>query len=112
MTTVIAGGRWQKVDPQKERHLGHIFERDGRRSHDKRCDYCGRWMCYDLRKVAEWGDNSKIGLNNWPEKVHCGSTHCQEYHRRVLKHEKRIQADARRIADERFLRLVKKGLVA
>lgn len=108
---IIMGG-WNKVDPDKEMHLGHLFEKDGKRAHDKRCDYCGRWMTYDLKNIHEWRENVKIGLNDWPEKVHCGSTHCVEYHRRVVANEDKIKAEARAVADARFFKMMKLGLVA
>jgi len=112
MSQIIASGRWSKIDPEKERHLGHIYERDGRRAHDKRCDYCGKWMSYDVKNIATWGDNAKIGLNNWPEKIHCGSTHCTDYHVRVMRHEEKVKEQARRAADAMFFKLTKAGLVA
>lgn len=112
MSQIITAGRWTKVDPEKEKHLGHIFERDGKRSHDKRCDYCGKWMCYDVKDIHFWGDNVKIGLNDWPEKVHCGSAHCVEYHVRVLKHEETVKRQARQAADRMFSKLIKQGLIA
>ena len=110
--SIIVAGKWAKVDPAKEQHLGHIFEKEGKRAHQKRCDYCGDWMTYDVKNIHEWGDNAKIGLNQWPEKVHCGSAHCIEYHRRVLKHEENVKAQAKRVMDRYFFKMKKKGLVA
>lgn len=111
MSLIIAGG-WNKIDPDKEMHLGHIHEKDGKRAHDKRCDYCLKWMVYDIKDIASWKENIKMGLNDWPEKVHCGSDHCVEYHRRVIKHEEKIKAQAKRIADARFFKLAQMGLVS
>ena len=109
--SIILAGRWTKIDPQKEPHLGHIHERDGKRAHDKRCDYCGRWMVYDLKNIADWGDNVKMGIHGWPEKVHCGSSHCTDYHNRVMKHEKDLIQRQRLAADRLFKKLKKQGVV-
>lgn len=105
-------GSWKKIDPEKEMHLGHIHEKDGKRAHDKRCDYCGHWMAYDIKDIASWRENIKMGANDWPEKVHCGSEHCVEYHRRVLAHEERVKAQMKKIADARFQKLSKMGLIS
>lgn len=102
--SIILGG-WSKVDPAKEQHLGHIFEKDGKRAHDKRCDYCGTWMTYDVKNIAMWFENIKMGLNGWPEKVHCGSSHCIEYHRRVQAHEVKVRAEAARVLEIRMQKL-------
>lgn len=112
MSTIIQVGRWKKIDPEKEMHLGHLHEKDGHRAHDKKCDYCGRWMTYDIKSIHLWGDNVKMGFHDWPEKVHCGSQHCIEYHRRYLKHEDKIKAEAKRVSDLRFLKLTKMGLIS
>jgi len=112
MSNLIIAGGWKKVDPDKEQHLGHIFEKDGKRAHDKRCDYCGRWMTYDIKNIHEWGSNAKMGLNDWPEKVHCGSEHCQEYHYRVIRHEEKVKAQAKAAMDRIFLSMKKQGVVS
>lgn len=112
MSAVVRVGNWKKIDPEKEMHLGHLYEKDGKRALDKRCDYCGRWMTFDVKNIQAWGDNVKMGHNNWPEKVHCGSEHCQYYHARVLKHEKRMEEEAKRRREAIFFKLAKKGLVA
>lgn len=109
---IIVANRWTKIDPQKDPHLGHMHERaGGQRSHDKRCDYCGKWIVYDVKNIAEWGDNVKIGLHRWPEKVHCGSTHCTDYHKRVLKHEEKLKEQTARASERLFLKLKKKGVL-
>lgn len=109
--SLIVAGRWTKIDPVKEQHLGHIYEKDGKRAHDKRCDYCGKWMCYDVRDIAAWGDNVKIGLNGWPEKVHCGSDHCIEYHSRTLRHEEKLKNIVKRETDRMFFKMKKMGVI-
>lgn len=110
--SIVIGNRWQRVDPAKEAHLGHIFERDGKRAHEKRCDYCRIYFTYDIKDIHLWGDNIKMGFNNWPEKVHCGTEHCEYYHRRVKAQEKLELERAARIGTDNFFRLKRKGIVA
>jgi hypothetical protein len=105
-------GGWQRVDPAKEAHLGHIHEKDGKRAHEKRCDYCRAYFTYDIKAIHLWGDNLKMGFNNWPEKVHCGSEHCQDYHHRVKLHEKRQAEAMARSTGNLFFDLKRQGLIA
>ncbi len=103
--------RYKFVDPDKELYLGYEFEKNGKRALEKRCDYCGKWMVFDIKDIHKWGDNIKIGFNGMPEKVHCGSLHCQEYHRRVLAHERKQAEEAAERGVELFKKLKKQGMV-
>lgn len=110
---IIKVGSFTKVDPEEEMHLGHQFEKDdGRRSIEKRCDYCGKWFCFDVKQVFEWGNNVKISFNGVPEKVHCGSAHCCDYHHRVIKHQRKVKKDMIDTNERLFNKLKKKGLLA
>lgn len=109
--SIILAGSWTKIDPEKEKHLGHQYEKGGMRAHEKRCDYCGRWMTFDIKSVHLWGDNMKMGFNDWPEKIHCGSEHCQDYHNRVKKHEARQAFELEQKREKLVFSLQKKGLL-
>lgn len=108
----IIVGRYKYVDPDKEMYLGHEFEKNGKRSLDKRCGYCGEWFTFDIKDLISWGDNIQRGFNGWPEKVHCGSEHCQEYHRRVKQHERRMLAELHERHLKLFIDLQNKGLIS
>lgn len=103
--------KWKLVDPNKEPYLGYEFEKDGKRVLQKRCDYCGKWITFDIRGVESWGDNVKMGFNGYPEKIHCGSLLCQDYHHRVLLQEKRDQEKWARRGERIFLDLKKAGVI-
>ena len=109
---IISGGSWKYVDPSKEQYLGHQYEKDGKRAHDKRCDYCRVYMVFDIKNVHEWGDNMKMGFNDWPEKVHCGSSHCTEYHRRVKIHEEKQARLRAQHNTNLFFDLKRQGVIA
>jgi hypothetical protein len=110
---ITIAGKYSKIDPDKEMHLGHQFQKeDGERSMDKRCDYCGRWMTFDCKKYESWGDNVKISFNGWPEKIHCGSLHCQEYHRRVVIHQEKLKKEMAQRHFGLFQRLKKQGVIS
>lgn len=108
----IITGNFQRIDPRKEMFLGHQYEKDGIRSIDKRCDYCGKWICFDVKDPELWGTNVKIGFNGIAEKVHCGSSHCEEYHRRVIVHQQKMVKIYEAKSQAHFMRLKQKGLVA
>jgi hypothetical protein len=92
-------------------YLGHQFEKNGQRAHEKRTDYCGKWITFDIKRVEDWGDNIKYGVNGQPEKIHCGSSLCQDYHHRVIAHQKRQDAMYAEQGKKLFFFLKKKGLL-
>lgn len=108
----IIGEKFKRVDPDKELFLGEQHERGGQRCIDKRCDYCGRWISFNVRDVWKWGDNVKRSFNGLPEKVHCGNGLCQDYHVRVLAHKQRVTREMMEAGRRHFERLKRKGLVA
>lgn len=110
--TAIITGKWNFVDPKEEKYLGYEFEKDGNRALQKRCDYCGAWTTFDIKNVHEWGSNLKMGFNGWPEKVHCGSEHCQDYHQRVVTHEEKIRVINAKRHERLFFDLRSQGVVA
>jgi hypothetical protein len=78
-------GSYKYISPDKELYLGHMWTKNGKTGHDKRCDYCGKWFAYDMNDAHTWGNNRKYNkLNGRYEKIHCGSEHCKDYHEKVL----------------------------
>jgi hypothetical protein len=108
---IIITTKYKKIDPEKELFLGYQFEKDGNRSIDKRCDYCGKWFTFDVSECDEWGDNIQFAFNGVPEKVHCGSSHCEEYHRRVLLHQKKENEKWARLGERLFFNLKKQKII-
>lgn len=106
---IIQIGKYQKIDPEKEMHLGHQYEKNGERAIEKRCEYCGRYFCFDVKDMERWGDNVKLSFNGIWEKVHCGSEHCRQYHQRVLAHEEKMKAYQEKISLRLFRDLRRGG---
>lgn len=104
--------RWKYVDPDKRPYLGHQYEKNGKMAWHKRCEYCGVWMTFDIKNMQTLGDNLRIGHNGVPEKIHCGSSGCQDYHHRVLKHEASTLNHFNKATERMYNRLKKQGLVA
>lgn len=108
---IIQVGKYHKIDPNKEMHLGHQYEKNGQRAIEKRCDYCGKYFCFDVKNCDKWDSNIKISHNGVPEKIHCGSTHCQDYHIRVVAHEKKMDSIAENAGYNIYRKLVQKGIM-
>lgn len=114
---LIIANKYAKVDPNRESFLGYQYERvntkgELERSVEKRCDYCGRWMCFDVRDVWKWGDNIKRAFNGLPEKVHCESEHCKEYHARVIAHEAKEATKLARQSEKLFFSLMHRKAIS
>lgn len=109
-------------------HLGYQYEKDGHIYGDKRCDYCGKWFTWtterksrymeDFNWKVEEGQPKRIMIGNKPdgtpilrkvytshneEPIHCGSGHCNDYHARVLQHEKNVAEEN----DKHFMNVYK-----
>lgn len=104
-------GKFKEVDPETELFLGHQFDRNGERAIEKKCDYCGKYFTFDVKDVESWDDNVKMGFNGYPEKVHCGSSHCEYYHYRVLAHQQRENKKWAERGKKLFFLLQKAGIV-
>ncbi len=81
------------------RFSGHRFLLKTKLFGDKRCIYCGRWFHWKDTDSLTWLQQQNIDdmnkdRNQVLEPLHCGSEHCQEYHRRYLiaVEKRRIQA--------------------
>jgi len=71
------------------RFCGHRFLLKTKLYGEKRCTYCGRWFQWEDTQMFEFIRTSNIDDMNprggGIEPLHCGSEHCQEYHRRYLQ---------------------------
>jgi hypothetical protein len=102
--------RFIKVNPNKELFLGHQYDNGEKRAIEKRCDYCGRWFCFDVKDWESWGDNIKFAFNGIPEKIHCGNSLCQDYHHKVLIYQNREDEKWRKRGDKLFIDLKQAGV--
>lgn len=121
-------GKFEEIDPVKNRFLGYRFARNGKVCGDKKCDYCGRWFSWDISNVEKY-----ILERRWNdvkgEPVHCNNSLCQDYQNRWIKHNQRLATNAeyrasnwverekRRGKEEKdavklFMSLKEKGVVA
>lgn len=112
MAHLISNGRYRFISPDKKLYLGYAYEKENKLAMDKRCEYCGRYFCFDVKKCDEWRDNIKIGFGGWPEKIHCGSLHCQDYHRRVLAYQEKMQKNLEQKHFGLFQQLKRVGVIA
>jgi len=104
--------KWRFIPETEELYLGYEFEKNGKRALQKRCDYCGKTMIFDIKNIESWGDNIKMGFNGWPEKIHCGNSLCQDYHRRVILHQKKEAKKWAERGKRLFFSLKKAGAIA
>lgn len=66
------------------RFCGHRFLLKKKLYGDKRCLYCGKWFHWDSKRREDWirtGNVDRLNLDTNIEPLHCGSLHCEEYHR-------------------------------
>lgn len=106
-----------EIDPTGKFN-GHRFLLKTRLFGDKRCIYCGRWFHWKDTDSLTWMFQKNIdGMNKDGaiEPLHCGSEHCQEFHRRYLiASKKRAQMETERreiIFFDLFKRLKKEGVI-
>lgn len=97
---------------------GHRFLLKTKLYGDKRCIYCGKWFHWKDTDYHSWIKSNNIDTTNVDdvlEPLHCGSAHCEEYHRRYLKHQELIkkeeEADLDRKINVLFKKLKKEGLI-
>lgn len=100
------------------RFNGHRFLLKTKLFGDKRCIYCGKWFHWkDTDALAWMSQNNLDDMNkdNAIEPLHCGSEHCQEFHRRYLiasKKKAQMEAERREISFfNLFKRLKKEGVI-
>jgi len=123
--------KYSEVNIRKQNvKFGRVFTKDGRRyAGDMRCTICGKWFAWNEENMMKY-----ILGRRWDERkgqpIHCGSSHCHDYHMRYLKHraklannpeyvmenfierEKRRNQITEKKAFDLFMRLKNHGVVA
>ena len=90
---------------------GHKFLLKTKLYGDKRCVYCGRWFHWKETDYLTWLRTKNIDSmhrDKGVEPLHCGSSHCEEFHRRYLRHQEKLKKERRGEAEVFFLNLYKK----
>jgi hypothetical protein len=107
-----------EIDPTGKFN-GHRFLFKTRLFGDKRCIYCGRWFHWKDTDFLSWMRQKNIDNMNKDgalEPLHCGSEHCQEFHRRYLIHQEKMrkEEEGRReiLFFDLFKKLKREGLIA
>lgn len=65
------------------RFCGHRFVLGAKLYGDKRCLYCGVWFHWKDTDYQTWvktGNIDRLNMDDTIEPLHCGSSHCQDYH--------------------------------
>ena len=85
----IQNGKYTAIDLDNARFLGFRSQKDGVLAGDMRCLLCGRWFSWSKANIKNY-----ILQRRWDatrnEPSHCGSSHCDDYHRRYIKHMSRL----------------------
>lgn len=112
--SIHIASKYEPLDYRKHRFLGYQFEIKEHREGEKRCIYCGRWFVWSERYKEKYIANRNWVANRWgsQEPEHCGSLHCDYYHRRYLKADEERTERLTRHYDNLFLKLKKAGMVA
>lgn len=91
MPAVIVDG-YKEIDGAKEGFLGYRFKKGQALAGDMRCRLCGTWFCWTLSRIETYTIERR-----WDERrgepIHCGNSHCYDYHMRYLKHVARLKND-------------------
>jgi len=77
---------------------------------DKRCLYCGKWYHWKDTDSLTWLRMNNVDTMNKDgalEPLHCGSEHCQEFHRRYLIAEEKRHQMSEEKKDQYFFSLYK-----
>ena len=73
------------IDSKHSKYLGHRWQSERFLSGDLRCKLCGRWFSWSTQNVEKY-----VLEHRWNEErnepEHCGSTHCQDYQMRYVRH--------------------------
>lgn len=77
------------------RFCGHRFILATRLYGDKKCLYCGVWFHWKDTDYANWirtRNIDRLNLDDNIEPLHCGSSHCTDYHYlSIQEEEKRLE---------------------
>lgn len=72
---------------------GHRFLLKQKLYGDKRCIYCGKWFHWCQEDSQKWIKAENIDNTNIDkvlEPLHCGNSHCSDYHERYLRHQTKL----------------------
>ena len=96
------------------RFCGHRFMLASKLYGDKKCLYCGVWFHWKDTDYQLWvrtGNIDRLNNDDNIEPLHCGSDHCEDYHRLVIKYEEeRLKTENRKQYDL-YKYMQKQGLV-
>ena len=89
---LIQVGKYERITPKSKSFLGERAQKNGLLAGDMRCLICGDWFSWSKQNILKY-----ILARRWDAKrgepAHCGSEHCDYYHRRYLKHLQRMADD-------------------
>ena len=95
------------------RFVGHRFILKTRGYGDKKCLYCGVWFHWTESIALHEGMKGNVDrMNNDDvlEPLHCGSSHCEEYHRLALIAKANRDANLERRMERTYQKLQQAGL--
>lgn len=102
-------GKSVEIDGNK-RFCGHRFLLKQQLYGDKRCIYCGKWFHWSQEDGHKWIKAQNIdnmNVDSVLEPLHCGNSHCEDYHVRYLRHQEKLAVDSERIREHRTMQLFK-----
>lgn len=91
---------------------GHRFLLKQKLYGDKRCMYCGKWFHWSQDDAEKWIKAKNVDDTNVDkvlEPLHCGNSHCDDYHHRYLKHQAKIHLENEALQTHRMDQLFKYG---
>lgn len=98
---------------------GHRFLLAEKLYGDKKCIYCAKWFHWCQDDAPRWIKTKNIDDTNIDkvlEPLHCGNSHCEDYHQRYLRHlAKKAVEDEVMMADrmnDMFKSCKKMGIIA
>lgn len=91
---------------------GHRFLLSQKLYGDKRCMYCGSWFHWCQDDAAKWIKAKNIDDTNVDkvlEPIHCGKSHCDDYHQRYLRHQVKLAIEQEAVQAQRMSELFNFG---
>lgn len=100
-----------EIDGNKK-FCGHRFMLAQKLYGDKRCIYCGKWFHWCQDDAAKWIKAKNIddlNVDKVLEPLHCGNSHCEDYHQRYLRHQVKLAVENEALQAQRMNDLFKFG---
>lgn len=96
----------------QSRFCGHRFVLKQKLYGDKRCLYCGKWFHWQSNEanVQKWiaaNNLDTMNVDSNIEPLHCGSSHCVEYHELCRRADIKKQEEYQDRLDQRYLKIYK-----